>query len=686
MNAGNHLAGQKSPYLIKHSDNPVDWYPWTNEAFAKAIREDKPIFLSIGYSTCHWCHVMERESFENITVAKLLNESFVSIKVDREERPDIDKVYMNVCQLLTGSGGWPLTIIMTPEKKPFFAATYIPRENRFGMLGLIELLNRISALWHDQRTAVNISAESATEALRKISVPKKGGIIGADVFDRTYDYFATRYDAVNGGFGTAPKFPSPHNFLFLLRYGENGVSEHARIMTLDTLRHMRLGGMYDQIGFGFHRYTTDEQWLVPHFEKMLYDQAMLALAFTEAYQASDDPFYVSVVEEIFDYVLRDMTSSEGGFYSAEDADSEGREGTYYLWTVDEIVKALGEADAKYTQRILNLVPEGNFLDEALQKTTGANIPHLKNVPNEREKFDSIRKKLLAAREKRVRPAKDDTILTDWNGLMIAALARGAALFENDRYRLAAEKSAAFIIATMLKPGDRLLHRYRDGEASIPGNLDDYAFFVWGLIELYEQTFAPEYLDLAVCLTESMLVHFSEKDGSLVFSPLDAEEIITKLADYSDGAYPSGNAVAFYNLIRLSRLTGNAVWEERASMILQSAADSLQHYPQAHTMFLAALHYARGESCEVVLAGSASDAILTDMIRELRRYSSRCAVIVKFSDRSDHVVNRLAPFTREMSAREGKSTAYVCKKNQCYKPVHTVAEMLDLIKTTKPLPA
>ena len=686
MNAGNHLVGQKSPYLIQHSDNPVDWYPWTDEAFAKAIREDKPIFLSIGYSTCHWCHVMAHESFENTTVAKLLNESFISIKVDREERPDIDKVYMTICQIMTGSGGWPLTIIMTPEKRPFFAATYIPRENRFDMLGLIELLNRVNALWHDQRNAVNTSAESATEALSKISVPKKGGIISADVFDRTYDFFAASYDSVNGGFGEAPKFPSPHNFMFLLRYGENTGSEHARTMTLDTLRQMRLGGIYDQIGFGFHRYSTDEKWLVPHFEKMLYDQAMLALAFTEAYQTSGDPFYSSVIKEIFDYVLRDMVSSEGGFYSAEDADSEGREGNYYLWTINEIVTTLGEADSNYAQRILNLVPEGNFMDEAPKKTTGANIPYLTDTPDDREKFDSVRKKLLAAREKRVRPLKDDKILTDWNGLMIAALARGAALFEDDRYRLAAEKATAFIIASLHKPGDRLLHRYRDGEASIPGNLDDYAFFVWGLIELYEQTFAPEYLDLALRLTESMLAHFSETDGSLLFSPLDAEELITRIAEYSDGAYPSGNAVAFYNLVRLSRLTGNAVWEERASMILQSVADSMQHYPQTHTMLLTALQYARGESCEVVLAGSAADAVLRDMIRELRRYSSRCVVLVKFSDRSDHIINRLAPFTREMSAREGKSTAYVCKKNQCYKPVRTVAEMLDLIKTTKPLTA
>ncbi len=678
MHAGNHLVGQKSPYLIQHSNNPVDWYPWTGEAFTKALREDKPIFLSIGYSTCHWCHVMERESFEDTAVAQLLNETFVSIKVDREERPDIDKVYMNVCQLMTGSGGWPLTIIMTPEKKPFFAATYIPKESRFGTLGLVELLNKIKSLWHDQRTAVNISAESATDKVKKFSVPPQGGILSSDIFNRTYEIFAASYDSVNGGFGGAPKFPSPHNCMFLLRYGENRGVEHARAMALETLRRMRLGGIFDQIGFGFHRYATDEKWLVPHFEKMLYDQAMLALAFTEAYHASNDPFYTSVVKEIFEYVRRDMTSPEGGFYSAEDADSEGREGRYYLWTVDECINTLGETDADYAQKIFNLTPGGNFADEASQNTSGVNIPYLVDVPEDGKKFDSVRRKLLTAREKRERPAKDDKILTDWNGLMIAALARGAALVEDENYLLAAEQATAFIIATMLKPGDRLLHRYRDGEASIPGNLDDYAFFVWGLIELYQQTFTPEYLDLAARLTESMLVQFSEKDGPLLFSPHDGEEIITRIAEYADGAFPSGNAVAFYNLIRLSRLTGHAAWDERASLILRNASTVMQHHPQAHTMLLVGLQYSQENSCQIVLSGSASDAVLTDMIRNVRRYSSRCVVMVKFSDRSDHIIKRLAPFTQHMNDREGKTTAYVCKNNQCYKPVHTVAEMLDLV--------
>ena len=681
MVAINHLAGEKSPYLIEHSRNPVDWYPWSEEAFAKAEREDKPVFLSIGYSTCHWCHVMEQESFEDNTVAQLLNEFFISVKVDREERPDIDKVYMTVCNMMTGSGGWPLTIIMTPEKKPFFAATYISRESRFGRIGLVDLIEKVRVLWKEEREEVNATAENTSAVLREINIPKKRETIDADIFSQAYELLNRTYDPVYGGFGGAPKFPSPHNFFFLLRYWQDSGIDRARIMTLETLRQIRLGGIFDQVGFGFHRYSTDEKWLLPHFEKMLYDQAILALAYLEAYQAGGDAFYSSVAKEIFDYVIRDMTSPEGGFYSAENADSEGSEGKFYLWTLDEIVAALGEADAGFAQKIFNLDREGNFREEAAETKTGANILYLADMPHDSGRFESIRRKLLAAREKRVRPSKDDKILADWNGLMIASLARGAMLLDDSRYLHAAEEAAAFIIAHMLEPGDRLLHRYREGEASIRGNLDDYAFLTWGFIELYEHTYMPEYLDMAVRLTESILTYFSEPGGGLLFSPIDGEEIITRITDYTDGSLPSGNSVVFYNLIRLSRMTGNAVWEERANLILQSASNIIKRYPHAHTMFLAGLQYARGNSCEVVLAGVASDAVLRHMIHELHNYIPRCVVLVKFSEKSDQTIERLAPFVRDMIPRGGKTTAYVCRNNKCVQPVHTVNEMMHLIKST-----
>jgi len=681
MVAVNHLAGEKSPYLIEHSQNPVDWYPWTEEAFTRAKREDKPVFLSIGYSTCHWCHVMEKESFEDSTVAQLLNDFFISVKVDREERPDIDKVYMTVCNMMTGSGGWPLTIIMTPEKKPFFAATYIPRESRFGRIGLVDLIEKVRILWKEEREEVNTTAENTSAVLREINIPKKGEAVDADIFAQAFDLLNGTYDPVYGGFGGAPKFPSPHNFFYLLRYWQDSGIDRARVMTLETLRQIRLGGIFDQVGFGFHRYSTDEKWLLPHFEKMLYDQAILALAYLEAYQAGGDAFYSSVAKEIFDYVIRDMTSPEGGFYSAENADSEGSEGKFYLWTLDEIVAALGEADAGFAQKIFNLDREGNFQEEAAKTNTGANILHLADLPHDRGRFDSIRRKLLAAREKRVRPTKDDKILADWNGLMIASLARGAMLLDDSRYLHAAEEAAAFIIARMLEDGDRLLHRYREGEASIRGNLDDYAFLAWGFIELYEYTFMPEYLDMAVRLTESILTYFSYTGGGLLFSPIDGEEIITRIADYTDGSLPSGNSIVFYNLIRLSRMTGNAVWEERANLILQSASNIIKRYPHAHTMFLAGLQYARGNSCEVVLAGEASDAVLQHMIHEVHNYIPRCVVLVKFSEKSDQIIERLAPFVRDMIPRGGKTTAYVCRKNKCLMPVHTVDEMIHLIKST-----
>jgi uncharacterized protein len=679
MATENHLAGQRSPYLLQHLHNPVDWYPWSEEAFAKAGAENKPVFLSIGYSTCHWCHVMERESFEDAGIARIMNESFVAVKVDREERPDIDKVYMAACQMIAGTGGWPLTIVMTPDKKPFFAATYIPRESGYEVMGLTDLLERIRAIWTERRDEIDTSAETITAALTVRPEAGGAGAIDREILSRAYGVFSRIYDPVNGGFGSAPKFPSPHNIIFLLRYWKYTGEKAAHDMALDTLARMRRGGIYDQAGYGFHRYSTDERWLVPHFEKMLYDQAMLGLSYLEAYQAGGGPLYASTAKEIFEYVARDLTAPEGGFYSAEDADSEGREGKFYLWTVDEIKDVLGPDDAEYAGEIYNLSAEGNFTDQAVGRKTGENILYFQVMPSDTDRFESIRKKLFAARERRTRPLRDDKVLTDWNGLMIAALAAGARVLDNDRYLAAAERAAEFIRIKMLGKGDRIMHRYRDGDASVPGNLDDYAFFIWGLIELYEAGYNTQYLDLAVRLSGSMLEYFSNDDGGLLFSPLDGERLVALTVEYYDGAYPSGNSVAFYNLVRLGRLTGDPKWGTSAKRILDGAIDGIGKYPHGHGMFLAGLQFDMGESCEVVLSGDRDDTVLQDMIRELhRRYLPQCVVLLKASHGQNPAIDRLAPFVALMNSPAGQAAAYVCRDHRCFQPVYTVADMLDLL--------
>ncbi len=440
MNKNNKLINEKSPYLLQHANNPVNWFPWSNEAFEKAKLEDKPIFLSIGYSTCHWCHVMEKESFEDEQVAKLMNDTFISIKVDREERPDIDGIYMSVCQMVTGAGGWPLTIVMTPDKKPFFAGTYFPKYNRFNRIGMMELIPKLKSVWVNQKEEILKSADDIALSLNRQNFFSDSTEIDASILDKTYNDLSNRYDKTSGGFGSAPKFPSPHNLLFLLRYWKRKNEPNALKMVEKTLTEMRYGGIYDHIGFGFARYSTDQNWLVPHFEKMLYDQAMLVLAYTEVYLVTKNDFYKKTAEEILEYVLRDMTHSDGGFYSAEDADSEGEEGKFYLWDADELRNVLDKDESDFAIKVFNVADDGNWIDESKGMMPGTNILHLKeSIKNlaadfnlsENEfanKLELIRDKLFKYREKRIHPYKDDKILTDWNGLMISALARASQAF------------------------------------------------------------------------------------------------------------------------------------------------------------------------------------------------------------------------------------------------------------------
>ncbi|NOY05432.1 MAG: thioredoxin domain-containing protein, partial [Chlorobi bacterium] len=554
----NRLVFESSPYLLQHADNLVDWYPWGDEAFEKAQRKDRPVFLSIGYSTCHWCHVMEHESFEDSDVAEYLNKNFIAIKVDREERPDIDHVYMTVCQALTGSGGWPLTVFMTPERKPFFAGTYFPREGRFGRPGFLELLKYINDLWINDRDKTLTSGTQIVQALSTWSGASPGHPLDPSVLVQAEEQFKRSFDVRNGGFGGAPKFPMGHTLSFLLRRWKHTGDTSLRDMALHTLRTMYNGGIYDHLGFGFARYSTDAEWLVPHFEKMLYDQALLLRAYTDAYQVTHDPFYARVVREIATYVHRDMTDSSGGFHSAENADSEGKEGSFYTWNKREILDVLGEDDGRWFCRWFGVTDEGNF-EQAL------NILHVAGdaddfarelgvTPAEfDQKLNALRNDLFIHRRRRIHPSKDDKVLTSWNGLMISSLARSGFVLNDSSLLGAAADAADFILANMVLNDNTILHRWRNGKAGIEGYLEDYTFFVDGLLELYQATFDIKYLVKATQLHQTMMQKFLDpSDGTLFSTAHNAEQLIVRPKDAYDGALPSGNSMAAWNSMRIAR--------------------------------------------------------------------------------------------------------------------------------------
>jgi uncharacterized protein YyaL (SSP411 family) len=690
----NRLINEKSPYLLQHAYNPVDWHAWNEEAFEKARAENKPIFLSIGYSTCHWCHVMEKESFEDAEVAQLMNEAFVSIKVDREERPDLDHVYMTACQMMTGSGGWPLTIVMTPEKKPFFAGTYIPKGSRFGRTGLMELIPRISEVWTNRHRDVLDSAENMTAALQSLEKESSGEPIDASVLDKAYRELAQRFDRTYGGFSNAPKFPTPHNFFFMLRHWRRTDQQEALNMVEKTLQEIRWGGIFDQIGFGFHRYSTDKEWLVPHFEKMLYDQAMLGLAYLETYQATGNTTYSDTAKEIFTYVLRDMRSPEGGFFSAEDADSEGVEGKFYLWTEQAIQDILPSDEAELIVRAFHVRRNGNFREEASGETLGANILYTgrslgdmafeTNLSSEElnRKIDSARRRLFEVRERRVHPHKDDKILTDWNGLMIAALARGAQVLGEKAYSDAAEEAVDFILKKMRRPDGRLLHRYRDGEASIAAHLDDYAFLVWGLIETYEATFQARFLKTALELNTDMILHFwDQKGGGLYFTSDDAENLIVRKKEVYDGALPSGNAVAMLNLLLLGRYTGDAKLEDRAFKIQRAFSEQVRQFPSGYTQFLSAVDFGLGSSHEVVISGSLGAKEMLDALRS--RFSPNQVLVFRPAEQESAGIDAIAPFAKNYGSMDGKATAYVCSGHACKDPTTEVRDLLALLGQKNP---
>ena len=687
----NHLINEKSPYLIQHADNPVDWYPWGEKAFKKARDMNKPVFLSIGYSTCHWCHVMAHESFEDPEIGSLMNEVFVSIKVDREERPDLDNIYMTVCQLMTGTGGWPLTIMMTPDKKPFFAGTYFPKENMYGRVGLKDIILNVKDIWDKKPDEISDSTDKIMDALQKISRTSSGNELDENILDNTYKSLSDSFDDIHGGFGIAPKFPTTHNLLFLLRYWKRNQNERALNMVKETLDSMRNGGIYDHVGFGFHRYSVDQKWLVPHFEKMLYDQAIIAMAYIEAFQATGEEKYRDTAQEIFEYVLRDMQSPEGGFYSAEDADSEGVEGKFYTWTKDEIYKVLGEEDTKFVSKVFDITDEGNFSEETSQEKTDSNILHLENSLDEisdtlgikkediNRKIEKIRKTLFNAREKRIHPHKDDKILTDWNGLMISAISKGAQVFSDEKYLKAAIHSADFIIDNLYE-NSRLLHRYRDGEAAIKANLDDYAFFIYGLLDLYEASFDLKYLEFAIELNNTLLNHFwDSENGGFYFTPDDGEEILVRKKESYDSAIPSGNSIQMLNLLKLSKITENEEFKHKAVEIEKAFSKDVIMAPMAYTQFIVAIDFKLGPSYEIVIAGTPDNKDTNMMLNSIRSHyiPNKTVVLRPPNDEASKILELINSLEFKKQEND-KSTAYICSDNTCKAPTNNLSAMLKFL--------
>jgi len=606
----NRLSLEKSPYLLQHQYNPVDWYAWGDEAFAKARNEHKPIFLSIGYSTCHWCHVMERESFEDEKVAEFLNKHFVSIKVDREERPDVDKIYMTTVQAITGQGGWPLNCFLTSDLKPFYGGTYFPPESKYGRVSFLDLLKQIANVWETRHDEVLASAADLHHRLISITNQEPtNASLSVEVLKHAALQFKQEFDPTNGGFGDAPKFPRPSQPLYVMRYGTRAKDKQAIEMVLQTCDHMAGGGMYDQLGGGFARYSVDAQWLVPHFEKMLYDNAQLVNLYLDAYLVSGKTQYADTVRETIQYVLRDMTHRDGGFYSAEDADSEGKEGKFYCWTLSELKHLLTADELKVATRYFGITDDGNFVDHSdpnpLPNQNVLSIVDPKLSEPEQKLLASAKKKLFDVRAKRVRPHLDDKVLASWNGLMLGAVARAYAVLGDERYRAAAEKNLAFLQSQLWDAKTKTLyHRWRDGEHDNVQLFDAYGYLLSGVLDLYEATLDPKHLQFAIDLSESMIARFYDpKEGGFYESAADAKDLIMRTKEDYDGAEPSGNSVAALALLKLSAITDNKHFKDAAEKTIRHFSARLQEFPQAVPHMLLALDFLLHEPKRAVLVGT-----------------------------------------------------------------------------------
>ncbi|HWS55622.1 MAG TPA: thioredoxin domain-containing protein [Pyrinomonadaceae bacterium] len=675
----NRLAGETSPYLLQHAHNPVDWYPWGAEALERARREDKPILLSIGYSACHWCHVMERESFEDARIAALMNEHYVNIKVDREERPDLDQIYMTAVQMMTRHGGWPLTVFLTPDLVPFYGGTYFPPEDRHGMPGFPRVLLGVADAYRSRPEEVRESAGEILGELRRMGVSAASGeAISTELLDQAQRALARSYDARHGGFGGAPKFPASMSLEFLLRAHKRTGDARALEMVVSTGRRMAEGGMYDQLGGGFHRYSTDAHWLVPHFEKMLYDNALLSRHYLHVFQATGEEFFRRVTVETLDYVTREMTDAGGGFYSTQDADSEGVEGKFFVWDEAEVEGLLGEEDARLFNAYYGVTPHGNFEEsnilhvsraaEEVARESGVEVGRLN------EALERGRRALFEARERRVKPGRDEKVLTAWNGLMLESFAEAAAALDRPDYRETAERNARFVLDS-LRAGGLLLHVYKDGRAKHAGFLDDYAFFVSGLVTLFETTGEARWLEEAVALADRMVEEFwDEEGGGFFYTGRSGEQLIVRNKDYFDNAIPSGNSVAAELLLRLSVLTGSEDYRRKAVAVLRLVRDLTERHPTAFGYALGAFDFYLSTPKEIVVV-TPRGGEAGPFAREVWGRYLPNKVVVQASE-GDERLAELAPLLRDRGALGGKTTAYVCEHYACRQPVTDPAELVS----------
>ena len=678
----NRLAKEQSPYLLQHQDNPVDWYPWGEEAFARARTEDKPVFLSIGYSTCHWCHVMEHESFETQTVADALNRDFVSIKVDREERPDVDDVYMRAVQMMTGSGGWPLSLFLMPDGRPFYGGTYFPPSSRWGRPGFVEILGAIAGAWKSRRAELESSAGELLSHLGQDAAPAGGGEpVGPEILTAAVRLVARQYDPSEGGFGGAPKFPPSMRLELLLRDFLRTGSTASREMVENTLAKMAAGGMYDQVGGGFHRYSVDAHWLVPHFEKMLYDNAMLARVYVLAGRAFGTPAHFRIARETLDYLLREMTPEGGGFFAAQDADSGGVEGTFYVWNPRSLEEAVGPEAAPIVAARFGVTPQGNFEEGETVLSVVKSVPELAAQFGRPEAeiealLAEARARLYAARAERIAPATDEKLLTDWSALAISAFALAARVLGEPRYEAAARAAAERILRNGVRDG-RLLHREKDGRAAIPGFATDYAFLTEALLDLYEATFEPRYFSQAVRFQEILDEDFADPAGGYFLSASGHDGLIVRPKESYDGATPSSNSVAASNLLRLSAFTGDERYARRAEILFDAFGELLDRAPSAFPRLLCALDFRESAPREIVLAGEPG----REDFEALRRvaFASPDLDRVLAHVESAAEIPELAPLTRARSTRDGKAAAYVCERFACQAPVTDPAALETLLR-------
>jgi uncharacterized protein YyaL (SSP411 family) len=666
----NRLIHESSPYLLQHAHNPVDWYPWGEEALRRARQEDRPIFLSIGYSACHWCHVMERESFEDEETAALMNAEFVNIKVDREERPDLDQIYMQATQILTGHGGWPMSVWLSPDLVPFYAGTYFPPHPRYGMPSFRQVLEQLAWTWKNRREEIRRSTEEISQVLQRMAQTptREGSPLGTDLPERATRSLLSAFDPVHGGFGGAPKFPSPFNLAFLLRYWRRTRDRRALDAVVLTLRKMARGGIYDQLGGGFHRYSVDAEWLIPHFEKMLYDNALLSRLYLEAWQATAEPLFRRVAEETLDYLLREMTSPEGGFYSTQDADSEGEEGKFFTWEPEEFGRTLGADLARVALEYYGVVPGGNFEhgksvlhvprdEDVVAHLLGMSTGQLQDM------VATARRQLFEAREGRVRPGRDDKVLASWNGMALAAFSLGYGALGRPEYLQAARANASFVLEGMTRPDGRLWHAYKDGQARFTAYLDDYMCFVDGLLALYQVSLEERWLAWARRLMDLVLERFWDEAGeAFYYTDSEHEELPTRPKEFFDNATPSGNNMALTNLVALARLTGEGRYDDLARRGLARVAELAWKMPQAFGQYLVALEHHLSPPLEIALVGPPSEELVRTVYGRFLPHKT--------------VGGRDAIFGQGKEPLQGKATAYVCRESTCLPPVTDAALLAE----------